>query len=325
MTKTRQRFLEQMHQRRGFTLIELLVVIAIIAVLIALLLPAVQQAREAARRTQCKNHLKQIGLAIHGYHDAFSKLPPTSCFSPSNQNWGSCGPFVRILPYLDQQPLYATFNFSIMCHLNPGLTVRLPFNVCPSDPIGSTPSPNYNAASYAWNQGEWFVWDPMTGQYGTGPFNPNASLDYASVTDGTSSTLAIAEVRVRTIMKDGGGQPSGANVPRPVSEYSLSALPGTTRRSHVNWITGTSDDTGFTTTFEPNGADIDFVSVRENQPSSGVVTDITYAAVTARSYHTGIVHALLLDGSVRAFSENIDVRIWRALGSRNGGEIVSDF
>lgn len=101
---------------------------------------------------------------------------------------------------------------------------------------------------------------------------------------------------------------------------------GTASRTHVNWVTGTVDDTGFTTTFGPNQVASDFVSIRENQNGSGAPqTDLTYAAVLSRSFHTGIVHALLLDGSARVFSENLDPNLWRALGSRNGGEVVGDY
>src|SRR5260221_10831944 len=142
----------------GFTLIELLVVIAIIAILIALLLPAVQQAREAARRTQCRNNLKQIGLALHNYHDTFTKFPPAMV----RRTWGSGVPTqthsngaawsLRIAPYLDQAPLYNIFNFnaepawadtSINAQLGAPYTnyavvagSTVPPYLCPSDPGG---------------------------------------------------------------------------------------------------------------------------------------------------------------------------------------------
>ena len=310
---------------RGFTLIELLVVIAIIAVLIALLLPAVQQAREAARRVQCKNNMKQIGLALHNYHDSNNKIPLTSVFVPANRapnNYGQ-GVLVRLLPYLEQQNVYSTFNFDIPIHLAPRIRDRLPVYRCPSEPVNDSQGVG---ASYALNQGEWFVWNPNTGEYGSGLFNPNASLTFASVSDGLSATLAVAEVRVWTLMRNGGSLPAGMNAPRPDNEADLQAMPGTNNgRSHVNWVTGTVDDTGFTTTMSPNGSKIDFLSVRENQNGQAIVTDITYAAVLSRSYHTGMVHVLLLDGSVRSISENIDIFVWRALGSRAGGEIVGEF
>jgi len=124
-------------KQRGFTLIELLVVIAIIAILIALLLPAVQQAREAARRTQCRNKLKQLGLALHNYHDAFTTFPIGTQWN-ANPNWR-----IGILPYLDQAPLYNSLNLSsgFMAHNGMGSNdilydVELNAYVCPSSPFG---------------------------------------------------------------------------------------------------------------------------------------------------------------------------------------------
>ncbi|QGQ22027.1 DUF1559 domain-containing protein [Gimesia benthica] len=122
--------------RRGFTLIELLVVIAIIAILIALLLPAVQQAREAARRSTCKNNMKQIGLALHNYHDAFNSFPIGAQFQRSGANWR-----VGILPYIDQAPAYNLVNFSGSFWAHSSLqpvfrTLRVPIYVCPSSPHG---------------------------------------------------------------------------------------------------------------------------------------------------------------------------------------------
>jgi prepilin-type N-terminal cleavage/methylation domain-containing protein len=312
-------------RQSGFTLIELLVVIAIIAVLVALLLPAVQAAREAARRVQCKNQLKQLGLAIQGYHDAHLKLPPSSCFRPSTNNRGDGGALVRLLPYLEQRTLYDGFDWeaigaTVALHTNPALTVNLPAFRGPSEVAAD----NVHGASYALNQGEWLVWDPITGQYGSGLFHPNASLSLSSVTDGTATTLAMAEVRLFQEARTGNGMPAGPGVPRPVDTTALLALGGVGWRTHVNWITGTVDDTGFTTAFGPNATDLDFLSVRENQPPSGIVTDPTYAAVLSRSYHSGVVHAVLLDGSVRTVSETIDDGIWRAMGSRDGGEVISD-
>lgn len=310
---------------RGFTLIELLVVIAIIAILIALLLPAVQQAREAARRLQCKNNLKQIGLAIHGYHDTYRRLPPTSCFAPVNQLYSSLGVFVRILPHLDQQTLYSQFNFNIPVHSNVAGFQDMKTYICPSRRAVNA---GVFASSYALNRGEWFIWDPNTGNYGTGVFNTNGNLDLASITDGTSQTLGISEVRPRWKLGDGDGNPSTLNVPRPSTPSALSGYVAQFRATHHYWASGTADETGFTTTFEPNDPDDDFISTRENAPTpaSGMfAASITYASITSRSDHEGIVHSLLLDGSVRSISENIDLRTWRALGTRSGGEVVGEF
>lgn len=314
----------------GFTLIELLVVIAIIAVLIALLLPAVQQAREAARRTQCRNNLKQIGLALHGYHDSFTKVPPSSCFSPRNKNWPSHGVLCFLLPYLDQQPLYQTFDFPGGAKLTPDNMIRLPVYLCPSDVSAHESGPGltgYRGASYALNQGEWFVWDPNTGAIGSGVFHPNSNMSLGGLTDGASNTLAVSEVLVRTLLGDGRGSPAGVGIARPTSSSTLTGWTAVTRTSHMDWITGTVDDTGFTTAFGPNSVVQDFISVRENQPSPpvAVVTDITYAAISSRSQHEGIVQSLLMDGSVRTISENVDSQVWRALGSRSGGEVIGEF
>jgi prepilin-type N-terminal cleavage/methylation domain-containing protein len=160
--------------RLGFTLIELLVVIAIIAILIALLLPAVQQAREAARRTQCKNHLKQLGLAFHNYHDTSGRLPYTTAHwglsgaTGDNKGW-SWSAF--ILPYIDQAPAYNQINFSDFVPTQPNvLKNAIPMSTCPSDlvsairPVGITGQPYYIPAcassSYVTSGGPFNIADP---------------------------------------------------------------------------------------------------------------------------------------------------------------------
>ncbi|HEY4260121.1 MAG TPA: DUF1559 domain-containing protein, partial [Schlesneria sp.] len=205
-------------RKKGFTLIELLVVIAIIAVLIALLLPAVQQAREAARRSQCNNNLKQLGLALHNYHDAYNTFPPGCRFAfVGTPDWGMSF-WISILPYIDQAPLFsqldlnadpgfpaAGHNFTILNGAKP------PVGTCPSSPLPSTvPIPyngtngNFFISSYAGMSGvatgpTTFNWaaETGTGNNGiaarSGILIPNGNVGMRDVTDGTSNTALIGE------------------------------------------------------------------------------------------------------------------------------------
>lgn len=319
--------------RSGFTLIELLVVIAIIAVLIALLLPAVQQAREAARRMQCKNNLKQLGLALHNYHESFTVFPPASTY-PLNtlQADGGWSVQARILPYVDQANLNNLINFSQTYASQPMVTeTRVPIFACPSEvnnqiyPDGAV---KWVPINYAMNYGQWFIWDPINNQIGTGAFGPNGRTSTRDFIDGTSNTLAASEVKTwQWYLRETGGSPA-----QPTNPSALSSLGGTLRNSgHNEWGDGRTNQCGFTTTFGPNTkcphnnagtvVDIDFISRREGNST----TESTYAAITSRSFHVGVVHSLLMDGSVRAISENIDLNVWRALGTRAGGEVVGEF
>jgi prepilin-type N-terminal cleavage/methylation domain-containing protein len=307
----------------GFTLIELLVSIAVIALLIALLLPAVQAAREAARKTQCRNQMKQIGLALHNYHDVYNRLPPSSCLHRTNSQLGNHGALTQILPFLDEGNRYAAIDYSISISSNVLLEQDIPLYQCPSRPSHNEAAGGAHSSSYALNRGEWFVWNPNDRTFGSGVFNPNTALPFAAITDGTSQTIALAEVRPRMPLKRGNGSPSNAGAPRPADDSMFSTWSIEDRRTHENWATGEIMHSGFTTTFPPNSGYLDYISTWTQGPLP--TSSISYAAITSRSWHAGIVFALLVDGSVHTINENIDSNVWRSLGTRSGGEIVSEF
>ncbi len=343
-----------MPSRRGFTLIELLVVIAIIGVLIALLLPAVQAAREAARRAQCSNNLKQIGLAMHNYHDSFNALPVATIVtwsasgSPIFQGWGA---LARILSFMEGQNKYNAINFSF--------SNESPFNatvtgtgtstfLCPSDPRmddsliedGLT----RKNTNYGVNRGDWYVWG---GRVSTvpprSPFRTNVSVRFSELTDGLSSTILAAEVKTRFpfLMDCDGLLFTPVNTqPIPLPNASPASIPQYVGCSgglaelrpdygHAGWEDANIPESGFTTAWPPNKrtpgqfsggasfADVDLVSLREEEGGP------SFAAVTARSYHPGGVNVLLGDGSVRFVKDTINGFLWRGLGSVNGGEIIS--
>jgi len=322
------------HASRGFTLIELLVVIAIIAILIALLLPAVQAAREAARRTQCKNNLKQLGLALHNYHDVHNAFPPGGTYRAATVQPAGWSVQARLLPFIEQANLQGLIDFSRSYDVQPTVTqVRVATFMCPSE-VNDKAYPDgaltHWPINYAANYGEWFLWNPTSGQFGSGAFGPNARTSMRDFTDGTSNTLAMAEVKAfQYYLRDVGAV---ANPPVPTDPASITGLGGTLKNSgHAEWVDSRGNQTSFTTTFTPNTKvphndggtirDVDWVNSREGVSA----TASTYGAFTARSFHTGIVQGLLMDGSVRSFSDNIDRGVWRGAGTRSGGEVAGEF
>ena len=312
---------------RGFTLIELLVVIAIIAILIALLLPAVQQAREAARRTQCKNNLHQLGIAMHNYHDSVGCFPPGAGGS-------NFSPHARILPYIDQAPLYNQINFNLspLHAANAGpWAMSLPAFLCPSN-TDMLPGNVGGRNNYWTNTGTTVLnglpsTDPAHPNFGwpmpDGVFHNSSKIRMRDIIDGTSQTAMMSE-------KMTGDGSNGVSSP-DTDTYQPGTYPANAEEAYrfclavdvtdlsmqgisnigVPWILGDNDSTYYYHTQPPNGRSCRYPPSR--------------MASAANSRHEGGVHLLLCDGSVRFVSENINLPTWRALGSRNGAEVIGEF
>ena len=315
-----------MLRRRGFTLIELLVVIAIIAVLIALLLPAVQQAREAARRTQCKNNMKQIGLALHNYESTFTLFPPsdTSPLGKGVWNYPGTGPsdpnihlhsFASlILPYIDQGSIYNSINYNVSA-LDPSnllmASKALPAYLCPSyngpkystdahytgAPLNSTTYAIRNYAALGAKTGV-----GLSGAPGTAPegiLYPRSNTGFRDITDGTSNTAMIAETR----------EP-GASV----------WMDGTSATMAGRWFNPVS----INPPYGGNTTAINYTPYFISTPLYGFSNTIDQTWGPS-SLHVGGAHHLLGDGSVRFISQNVDVNTYDALVTRAGGEVVGEF
>jgi len=345
-------------RRTGLTLIEVLVVIAILLVMASMLLPAIQKVREAANRVQCQNNLRQIGLALHSYQDAFHRFPPPARYSKptgaglvmrnNSSGWGSAKDWAmpvqgassvhqRLLPFLEQdnlqRQLQSGYSTSVDNYASPAL-----FR-CPSDITSEAEYAGGKASrplSYAANFGTWFIYDPQTGQGGDGAFVVNRALAPADFFDGLSQTLAFAEVRASTCYLGDGGEPNSPDMPAPLNPAEVLAYGGEfrsggNRAGHTNWLQGRVHQTGFTTALTPNTImpftdddgsiyNVDFISSLEGRAANV----LTYAAVTSRSGHPGLINALRMDGSVRPVRQDIQLQVWRALGTRAGGEIPQD-
>jgi prepilin-type N-terminal cleavage/methylation domain-containing protein/prepilin-type processing-associated H-X9-DG protein len=323
-------------RRNAFTLVELLVVIAIIGILVALLLPAVQAAREAARRMSCTNNLKQVTLALHNYHDTYRTFPPAGLYPVgvpvAADAWSLQA---RLLPYLEQANLQNLIDWNFSYAAQPLVTkTRVDAYLCPSEtndrerPDGAI---THYPLNYGVNVGTWFVLDPNTQEWGDGLTGPNTRTTMASLIDGTSNTLAFAEVKAWNPYLRDGGSPAGAGVPIPATPAAVVAYGGSfkTDSGHTEWVDGRAHQTCVTGTFPPNTVvpytsggilyDVDFNSSREGKTTN----QVTYAVVTSRSYHPGGVNASLADGSVRFVAETINMATWRGLATRHGGEIVT--
>lgn len=327
---------------KAFTLVELLVVIAIIGVLVALLLPAVQAAREAARRSSCTNNLKQIALGMHNFENSIKSYPASINWKPGIQS-GNWSLQARILPHLEQAQIEEAVDYQepygnvrIGAGVDAPLisSLRIPMYLCPSeerDEIRESGGvPTYYPLNYGFNNGIWFVYQPTgngQGRGGPGMFFPNSNIRPAQVTDGLSNTLMVAEVKAYTpYFRDGGSAPT---IP-PTDPSAICSLGGDFKTSsgHTEWVDGRVHQAGFTTTFTPNTDvlcaqgpqeyDVDWTSDREGQLQDSA----TYSAVTSRSYHSGVVNVALMDGSVQSVTDGVERSIWQSMSTRNGGEVT---
>jgi prepilin-type N-terminal cleavage/methylation domain-containing protein/prepilin-type processing-associated H-X9-DG protein len=309
--------------RRGFTLIELLVVIAIIGVLIALLLPAVQQAREAARRIQCTNNLKQMALAAHNYVSSNNVLPQGATIQRDYNSgfyWTSGSLHVPLLQFMEQKPLYDATNFSLNIYNVENVTISgigLPYLFCPSDGgveqsdqlpssflLGPWPNPTWTMfhTSYAGCAGTWWYIfaPPSINSLHNGLFYYKSSVRYASITDGLSNTIAFGE-RAHTM------------------------LSASDQASWHWWTSGNYGDTVFNTLYPMNPFKklqlTDGGGAASNNGESGLDAYVS----SASSFHPAGCNFAMMDGSVKFLKETIGTWAYNpGTGMPNNVSLIND-
>src|SRR5262245_33510082 len=297
-----------LHDRRGFTLIELLVVIAIIGILIGMLLPAVQKVKEAAAMAKCKNHLKQMGIAVHAFHDARGFMPPGG-LNP----WGAEGSWpYQILPFIEQDNLSRMAGTGVAINVDPARYRGVPIYVCPSrrdnaastaqggrylmDYASATPADQPNSWDQFWYGDIWgmgWVGGNYKGiivrggqQSGSGTWF-GAKVTMTSISDGTSNTLLIAEKQLHP------------------ARYTTGDW-----HDDAGWGDGWDPDVVRYTGFQPN-------------PDSRYDNQGGWEGYRFGSAHPTGINGLMGDGSVRHIPYSVNLAVFNALGTRNGGEVIN--
>lgn len=345
--------------RHGFTLIELLVVIAIIAILIALLLPAVQQAREAARRTQCKNNLKQIGLAQHNYHDVYNAFPISVGWNRTpDERKGNFSDKVAMLPYLERSAEYNLRNEQLRPYEGGGwhgsenivaFGGSIPIFNCPSaQKVHAVGGHNGATHTYSVNMGVMRYNGRGTqgshngiGYYAGAGITPDLPVGFRDILDGSSNTASYAEFQ-----HSPGAAGTGNTADKFIRKFQLyqwaddvpthNQLRDSCLAKYQAGDLGNHNDTwrqslrGSSWSWAFQGTGNAYChNMLPNEPSCGHYFGGTdWGGDTmqgASSVHTGGAQILLADGSVRFVSENIDKNVWWGVGTRNGSEVLGEF
>jgi prepilin-type N-terminal cleavage/methylation domain-containing protein len=365
MSRSRPRYENHSKRRAFslIELMVVMVIIAVLAGLLLVGVQAAREAarKTACSNNLRQIGLANANFEVRNLYFPPSWRPPTPV--PSTGNIDGWSIFAVLLPYLEQGRLYRDINFdqsystAILVTTADGQTQRLnsmrvPTYLCPSEPRDEVRleagEPRHYPFNYAANAGTWFVYDTTTGEGGDGSFFPTSKLNGGHFADGLSYTIGFAEVKAWTWYYRNKGSSATALAdaiaddvagPTPAELCSLGGGTGSDANlrdtGHTEWVDGRAHHSSFTTTFRPNAKvlctvsgktyDIDWNNWQEGRRNADGSSSPTFAAITARSHHGGGVNAVMMDASSRWFSDDIDLRIWRAFSTRRGQELIPSY